>query len=200
MMHKIRMIAGAIAAAVILPALAMFWIGQAPILSAPVEADAAVNPLYSAWKGQEGKTVTFTRTEAISGGAPIPGGGTRSVTTSTATYTFSEISADQAIIKVQRDANRPVETLKIPAKVAANDPAFPKAAGKENLKIGDKTYTCVKYTYQTKSKEEMGRDGQGLPGYVTVWLADGVPGGVVQRKISLTIRASYDITETIMPQ
>jgi predicted secreted protein len=43
----------------------------------------------------------------------------------------------------------------------------------------------------------MGRDGQGLRGQVTVWVADGVPGGIVQRHISLTIRASYDITDTL---
>ena len=43
----------------------------------------------------------------------------------------------------------------------------------------------------------MGRDAQGLRGRVTVWVAEGVPGGVVKRTISLTIRASYEITDTI---
>ena len=53
--------------------------------------------------------------------------------------------------------------------------------------------------YSTSSKAEMGRDPQGLRGRVTVWVADGVPGGVVKRNISLTIRVTYDITDTLAP-
>jgi hypothetical protein len=189
------------AAVVILPAPAGPWIGQATTAataSVPIATDSAINPLFAAWKGQEGKTVVFARTETISGGAPIPGGGARSTTTSTAKYALSEITAEHAIIKVTRDPTAPTETVTIPARMAADDPTFPKATGKEDLKIGEKSYACIKYAYRTKSKEEMGRDGQGLGGFVTVWVADGVPGGIVQRKISLTIRATYDITEIIM--
>jgi hypothetical protein len=36
-----------------------------------------------------------------------------------------------------------------------------------------------------------------MSGHVTVWVADGVPGGIVQRNISLTIRVSYDITDAL---
>ena len=83
------------------------------------------------------------------------------------------------------------------ARLMPDDPALPKPAGSEELKIGDKTYSCAKYTYYTTSKAEMGREPQGLRGRVTVWVADGVPGGIVQRNISLTIRVSYNITDTL---
>jgi hypothetical protein len=51
------------------------------------------------------------------------------------------------------------EIVTIPARVAAGDSAFPRAIGKEDPKIGDKSYSFIKYTYQTKSREEMGRYG-----------------------------------------
>jgi hypothetical protein len=162
---------------------------------------AAANPLYGAWKGQEGKSVTFNRSEQISGGAPIRGGGSRPASTSRVEFALSEFTAEHAVIKVtaQSPAAGAEKTLTIPASLKPDDPAFPKAAGTEDLKIGDKTYACKKYTYSTDSEAEMGRSGQGLRGRVTVWLAEGVPGGVVKRQISLTIRASYEITDTLAP-
>jgi inhibitor of cysteine peptidase len=175
------------------------------------DSQAVANPLCNAWKGQEGKSVEFKRSELISGGAPIAGA--KPAITSSTRYTLSEFTPKQAVIQVitgSEDAvgvlpslsDSPmkfveVETLAIPAKLMPDDPALPKAAGTENLRIGDKTYACTKYTYSTNSKAEMGRDGQGLRGQVTVWVDDGVPGGIVQRHISLTIRASYDITDTL---
>jgi hypothetical protein len=168
--------------------------------AAPAAAPTVANPLYTAWKGQQGKTVTFNRAESISGGAPMPGGsGSRTLPSTSVQFMLSDFSADQATVKVTTGPGKPAETLVIPAKLAPGDPAFPKPAGTEELKIGDKTYTCAKYTYSSGSKAEMGRDPQGLRGRVTVWVADGVPGGVVQRRISLTIRASYDITDTLAP-
>jgi hypothetical protein len=161
---------------------------------------AQANPLYAAWKGQDGRTVTFNRTERMSGGAPMRGGGDgRTSPASSVQFTLSEFSAAQATIKVAANPNQPAETLVIPAILMPDDPAFPKSAGTEELKIGDKTYHCAKYTYSTSSKAEMGRDPQGLRGRVTVWVADGVPGGVVKRNISLTIRVTYDITDTLAP-
>jgi hypothetical protein len=159
--------------------------------------EGAANPLYAAWKGQEGKTVTFNRTESISGGAPIRGGGARSASSNTVQFALLEFSPAKATIVVTANPDLPAETLVIPAAVAPGDPAFPKPAGAEQLTIGGKTYACSKYTYSTSSKAEMGRDPQGLRGSVTVWVAPGVPGGVVKRNISLTIRASYDITDTL---
>jgi inhibitor of cysteine peptidase len=194
--------------------LLMFAAGlalAASALAAVIASDnqAVTNPLYGYWKGQEGKAVTFKRSELISGGAPLAG--VRPAIISSTRYTLSEFTAKQAVIQVTNDEhaleNIPfmgstvdaiaLETLNIPAKLMPDDPALPKAAGAENLKIGDRTYACTKYTYSTNSKAEMGRDGQGLRGQVTVWVADGVPGGIVQRHISLTIRASYDITDTL---
>jgi hypothetical protein len=156
------------------------------------------NPLYAAWKGQEGKTAAFNRTERISGGAPIRGGGERAASSNSVQFTLLEFSAAQATVKVTA-SNQPEQTLAIAATLATDDPAFPKSAGTEDLQIGGKTYHCVKYTYSTTSKAELGRDPQGLRGRVTVWVASGVPGGVVKRTISLTIRASYDITDTLAP-
>jgi len=170
---------------------------SAPVKLTIAAKEAAANPLYAAWKGQEGKTATYTRMERISGGAPIPGGGERAATMQTVVFTASKITADQAEITVTTGANTPAETLAIPATIMPDDPAYPKPAGTEELKIGDKTFACTKYTYTTNSRAEMGRDGQGLRGRVTVWVADGVPGGIVQRKISLTIRVTYDITDTL---
>jgi inhibitor of cysteine peptidase len=185
--------------------------------TAPDNNKAADNPLYGFWKGQEGGTVLFKRSELISGGAPVAG--VKPAVTSYALYSLSEFTAKQVVVKVttiseivvsrttlssssvdfvtispETDAS---ETLTIPAKLMPDDPAFPKATGAEDLKIFGRTYACTKYTYSTNSKAEMGRDGQGR-GQATVWVADGVPGGIVQRRISLTIRASYDITDTLI--
>ncbi len=192
----------ALAAIALMPALGQGGVpGGAPVATqaggaatAPDTNQGVANPLYNVWKGQEGKTVTFNRSEQISGGAPV--GGARPANISTVQFALAEFTAEQAVIKITTAPNVPAENLTIPAKFMANDPAFPKAAGTEDLKIGDKTYACTKYTYTTNSKAEMGRDGQGLRGRVTVWVAQGVPGGIVQRHISLTIRASYDITDT----
>jgi hypothetical protein len=162
---------------------------------APVAVD---NPLYNAWKGQEKKTVTFTREETISGGAPIRGGGARAANQSTVTETCTKITDQQAEIEV-KVGDAAAETLIVPAKLLPDNPELPKAAGTEDVKIGDKTYSCKKYTYYTSSKAEMGRDGQGLRGRATVWVADGIPGGIVQRDISLTIRVSYNMTDTLVP-
>jgi hypothetical protein len=161
------------------------------------EAAKDLNPLYAAWKGQEGKVAKYVRQETISGGAPMPGAnGGRAGANVDVTYTLDKITAEQAMIKITRGADTS-DSLVIPAMEAVDDPACPKPAGKEDVKIGDKTYACTKYTYRTKDKAEMGRDGQGLAGQVTVWVADGVPGGVVQKKILLTIRATYEIVETL---
>ena len=103
------------------------------------------NPLYSAWKGQEGRTATFNRTESRSGGAPMRGGGDgRTAPASSVQFTLSEISAAQATIKVAANPDQPAETLVISAKLMPDDPAFPKSAGTEDLKIGDKTYHCAR--------------------------------------------------------
>lgn len=179
-------------------ALAPAW-GQTRVspATAPTTQSAkepGANPLYEAWKNQAGKTVTFSRSEQISGGAPT--GGARPPTTTPVQFALTELTADQAVLKVTAADGAP-ETLTIPAKFQANASAQPKAAGTEELKIGNKTYACTKYTYSTTSKAEIGRDPQGLSAQVTVWLAEGVPGGVVKRHITLTIRASYDITDTL---
>jgi hypothetical protein len=155
------------------------------------------NPLYLAWKGQEGKTVIFNRAESISGGASMPGGGSsRESPSIRVEFTLSDYSAEQAALKVTTGTNHQAETLIIPARLLPGDPSLPKFAGKEELKIGGKTYACNRYTYMTTSKAEVGRDTQGLSGKVTVWVADGIAGGIIQRNITLTIRASYDITDT----
>ena len=169
-----------------------------PVKMRIVAKEPVANPLYAAWKGQEGKTATFNRTESISGGAPTPGdGGSRALPSRSIQFTLATISADQAEIKVVTDGNQAAETFIIPAKLMPGDPAFPKPDGAEELKIGGKTYSCVKYSYYTASAAELGREPQGLRGHVTVWVADGVPGGIVKRNIELTIRASYDITDTL---
>jgi len=171
--------------------------GGAIVAAASPKDEAGLNPLYRAWKGQAGKTVTFTRTQQVSGGAPLPAGGVRAANSSTVQFALAEITAERALVKVMTPDNAAGDMLTIPAQVAVDDPAFPKAAGTEKLTIGNTTYVCTKYTYTTNAKAEMGCDGQGLRGSVTVWVADGVPGGVVQRQISLTIRATYAITDIL---
>jgi hypothetical protein len=181
-------------------ALLPTWGPNRRVAEAAEVGEAVANPLYTAWKGQEGKSVTYNRSLLISGGAPIPGG-QRKPTSSSVRFVLSQFTAENALIKV---ATLPLvegesKTLAIPAKLTPDDPSLPKLAGTEDLKIGDKTYACKKYTYSTNSEAEMGRSGQGLRGRATVWVAEGVPGGVVKREISLTIRASYDITDTLAP-
>ena len=156
------------------------------------------NPLYLAWKGHKGKTVVFDRAESISGGAPVPGGsGSRKSPSVRVEFVLSDYSAEQAVLKVTTGTNLQAETLVIPARLLPGDPSLPVFAGREELKIGGKTYACTRYNYMTTSKAEVGRDAQGLSGRVTVWVADGIPGGIIQRNITLTIRASYDITDTM---
>jgi hypothetical protein len=193
----------AMAGAVALIAMMPSWghnEGVAGAAEATKVGKAVANPLYSAWKGQEGKTVTFNRSLQISGGAPIPGGQRKPIS-SQVQFALSESTAERAVIKVTNlpAADGAAETLTISANLMPDDPAYPKAAGTEDIKIGNMTYACKKYTYATNSKAEMGRDGQGLRGDVTVWVAEGVPGGVVQRQISLTIRVSYQITDILAP-
>ena len=161
-------------------------------------AVALANPLYAAWKGMEGRAVTFNRTESMSGGAPVAGLGSRELPAKTVRFTLAELTADQATVKVITDPNQPAETLIISANLMPEDPTLPKPAGTEELKIGDKTYACTKYTYYTNSKAELGRESQGLRGRVTVWVADGIPGGIVQRNVMLTIRVTYDMTDTLV--
>ena len=132
--------------------------------TAPANNRAVDNPLYAAWKGQEGKTLAFNRSEQISGGAPTPGLAARPPSTSSVQFALADFTADHAVIKVTTPANSAGESLTIPAQFSPDDPALPKSAGTENLKIGDQTYACTKYTYSTNSKAEMGRDGQGLRG------------------------------------
>jgi hypothetical protein len=142
--------------------------------------------------------VTFSRTESISGGAPIPGnGGSRALPSKSIQFSLAKFSADQAEIKVISDGTQATETLVIPARLMPDDPTLPKSAGTEELKIGGKNYSCVKYTYYTGSAAELGHESQGLRGRVTVWVTEGVPGGVVKRNIELTIRVTYDITDTL---
>ena len=162
-----------------------------------VAADEVANPLYMPWKGSPGKTVTINRIENIYGGAPMPGGGARILPPKPVTYTLTSLDSSGATLKVTTSPNQPAETLFIPSSLSSDDPSLPKPSGTEDLKISDKTYHCTKYTYLSTSKAELGRDPQGFSAHVTVWIADEVPGGIVRRQIGLTIRVSYDITDTL---
>jgi len=159
-----------------------------------------VNPLYIAWKGQEkGRTVTYNRTLTISGGAPP--GSAYTYPSALMKFTLSNFSAEQATIKVTTpDFKLNPQTFVIPAKLMPDDPALPKFVGAEELKIGGKTYGCTKYSYSTTSNAQIAFVTYGIPGDVTVWLSKGVPGGIVQREISVTIKASYDIIDTLAPK
>lgn len=169
-----------------------------PVKIQIVAKEPAANPLYATWKGQEGKTVTFNRTESISGGAPIPGNsGSRAVPSKSIQFTLAKFSTDQAEIKVITDGNQTAGTLVIPSKLMPDDPTLPKPNGTEELTIGGKTYTCAKYTYYTGSAAELGHESQGLRGHVTVWVAGGIPGGIVKRNIEHTVRVTYNITDTL---
>jgi hypothetical protein len=192
-------IAGVTAAVVLIPARGQNR-GVAGAAEAANAGKAVANPLYSAWKGQQGKTVTFDRSVQISGGAPMRGVQRKPIS-SQIQFALFEYTAEQALIKVTTlpAAGGAEKTLTISAKLMADDPAFPKEAGTQDLHIGEKTYACKKYTYSTDSEAEMGRSGQGFRGRVTVWVAEGIPGGVVKREISLTIRASYQITDILSP-
>ncbi len=155
-------VAGVTAAVVLMPTLGQNR-GLAGAAEAAKAGKAVVNPLYTAWKGKEGKTVTFNRSVQISGGAPMPGNQRKPIS-SQIQFALSEYTAEQALIKVTTlpAAAGAEKTLTIPAKLMADDPALPKEAGTEDLHIGDKTYACKKYTYSTDSEAEMGRSGQGL--------------------------------------
>jgi len=153
------------------------------------------NPLYPFWTtAPVGKTVAFNRVTQISGGAPV--GGAAKPTTSTVTFLLTELTPEKAVLKVGTDPAKDGELLTVAAKLAPDDPALPKAAGKEEIKIGATTYACTVYRYTTKSVVEAGLTTQGLAARITLWVAPGVPGGIVRRQVELAIKASYELVDT----
>ena len=154
------------------------------------EAD---NPLFHFWPSHVGTMVQFDRTTHISGG--VPGMEDQGIK-STVTYKISKLTPTDLTIEVSED-NR-VDNFIIPVRMDPESPSFPKFVKAEDVNLGEKTYSCKVYHYQTISSAEVGRDTQGLPAEVTVWVSPDVPGGVVRRQISLTIKASYDIEDTLV--
>jgi uncharacterized protein (TIGR03067 family) len=155
------------------------------------------NPCYTAWAGKPGEMARFTRTCSIIGGPPP--GDTRVVARQTVVYTLLKRTAELATVDVTIDGKRQPKSITIRADLGAEEPGRPRPAGEEKVTIGKKTYPCKVYRYETRSEAEVGRDCEGLPATVTVWITPGVPGGVVRRRIELTIKATYTIEETILP-
>ncbi len=154
------------------------------------EAD---NPLFHFWPARVGAVVQFNRTTRISGGVP---GMAESAFKSTVTYKISQITPTDLTIEVSED-NR-VDHFMMPARLDPASPSFPKFVKAEDVNLGEKTYACKVYRYQTTSSAEVGRDTQGLPAEVTVWVSPDIQGGVVRRQISLTIKASYNIEDILV--
>jgi hypothetical protein len=148
------------------------------------------NPLYHTWPGKAGIKVLFARTERISGGFPTT---EVQASKSTVTYKLSKVTPTELTIEVGKDS------YTIPAQISPDAPGFPKLTGSAEVKIGDKTYPCKVYHYTTKVAAEVGRNTQGIPAEVAIWASPDVPGGVVRRQISLTIKASYDIEDIYIP-
>lgn len=159
--------------------------------SAP--AGGAVNPLFSYWPSHVGASVQFDRATRISGGVP---GQADQVVKSLVTYKMIRLTPAGLTLAVSADST--VGDLIIPATLDPASPGFPKFVKTEAVDLDGKTYSCKVYGYQTTSSAEVGLDTQGLPADVTVWVSPAVPGGVVRRQISLTIKASYDIEDTLV--
>jgi RNA polymerase sigma factor (sigma-70 family) len=147
------------------------------------------NPLFHLWPSVRGTKVQYARATRITGGVP---GGNGQVLKSTVSYEVFKVTPTELTIKVGEDS------FAIPAKIIPNSQEFPKLTGKEDVKIGDKTFSCKVYRYTTTIGAEAGFDTYGLPAEITVWVTPEVPGGVVRRQISLTIRASYNIEDTLI--
>ena len=154
------------------------------------EAD---NPLFHFWPSHAGTIVQFDRTTRISGGVP---GMDDQVFKSMVTYKISNLTPTDLTIEVSGD-NR-MDNFTIPARMDPESPSFPKFIKTEDVNLGEKTYSCKVYRYQTTSSAEVGRDTQGLSAEVTVWVSPDALGGIVRRQISLTIKASYDIEDTLV--
>jgi RNA polymerase sigma factor (sigma-70 family) len=153
------------------------------------------NPCYTPWQGKLGETSRFKRTCSISGGPPP--GDSRIVAEQKVSYTLAKLTAEAATIDVTIDGKKQTTPITIPANFRAEHPGRPKPAGEEKVTIGEKIYRCKVYRYETRSEAEVGRDCQGLSARVTVWIAPGVAGGVVRRKIELTVKATYTVEETL---
>jgi hypothetical protein len=163
--------------------------------STPSATDSeADNPLFHLWPSHVGTLVQFDRTTRISGGVP---GMEEPALKSMVTYKLSRLTPADLTIEVSED-NR-VDNFVIPVRMDPESPSFPKFVKAEDVILGEKTYSCKVYRYQTTSSAEVGRDTQGLPAEVTVWVSPDMPGGVVRRQISLTIKASYNIEDTLVP-
>jgi RNA polymerase sigma factor (sigma-70 family) len=153
------------------------------------------NPCYNAWAGKLGETLRFSRTCSISGGPPP--GDSRIVAQQAVSYTLTKLTPEAATIDVTIDGKKQTTPITIPANLRAEDTSRRQPAGEENVTIGKKTCRCKVYRYETRSEAEVGRNCEGLPAKVTEWISTGVPGGVVRRKIDLTIKATYTLEETL---
>ncbi len=166
---------------------------DSPSSTTPTIASEADNPLFHFWPSHAGAQVQFDRTTRISGGVP---GMDEPALKSMVTYKISNLTPTDLTIEVSGDNH--MDKFSIPAKMDPESSSFPKFIKAEDVNLGEKTYSCKVYRYQTTSSAEVGRDTQGLPAEVTVWVSPDVPGGVVRRQISLTIKASYNIEDTLV--
>ena len=160
-------------------------------------SDPVANPLYNPWTGQEGKTVSFQWQLRISGGAPP--GKERVAEEGKATYTATKVTEENVSLEITGNPKETKRKVTISAQLPAKVANLPRLVREEEVTIGKTTYKCKVYTYETRSEAEIGRNPQGLPAQVTVWVAPKVPGGVVRRQISWTVKASYTLEETLEP-
>lgn len=142
------------------------------------------NPLYLAWPAVVGTKVEFNRVLRVSGPRLVPD----EVTESVVSYELVKITPGE--LTIETAAGR----FAIPARV---DPKYDlKLGDPEDVRVGDKTYTCAIYHYKTTSPVEIGRDPENQVADVTVWLNPAAASGVVRRRWVLKLDSTYTWDET----
>jgi RNA polymerase sigma factor (sigma-70 family) len=154
----------------------------------PKELAMKSNPLFEAWRGLKGKTLTFKRKTWISGGPPP--GDTRLASETTVTYTVADVTTDRAAIEVAEDGQKADKPVVVVAGFALEAKDVPVLKGEEEIEIGKGKKKCKVYQYQQ-------REGFPIAATINVWVADS---GVVKKTISYTVKASYFIEETLVPR
>ena len=145
--------------------------------------DMIANPAYESWaKTKAGSVVKYSQASEAMG----------SKSSGEMTQTLTEITPDAAKVEVKmtmtvagNKMDMPASTLTIAAKIAkpasdaaAKMPKVEEAKDKEDVKVGDKTYSCKVSTVTSESN--------GMKTSAKTWTCTDVPGGLVKTQTSTT--------------
>jgi hypothetical protein len=161
---------------------------------AHADDDMIDNPAYQSWAKHKTGTMVKHHTESDSMG---------NKTSIDTTQTLTDLTPDKATIEVKgsmkmagNSMDMPAQTQEIPAKIKKPDDAAPAGdaqkpkQGTEDVKIGDKTYSC-KWT-------EVTTDQNGTKTTAKTWTCDDVPGNVVKMEANRSGAMTATVTMALV--